>query len=222
MNQIWGLILSVFIIFSAVSACCVVTDASDNVFGWKFVILGDTQDLVHCPELFFNATYWIANQSDIVYVAQMGDLVDNRDNLTQWQTAYDAMHVLDGHTNWGSVPGNHDLEEYGTNATGYVEDATNYNKFFGECEHYDIVEDRFIFIYARFDHLDYVETVLQTHPKLYAIVVTHSYISSLLAVDEYFQETLAKYDNVIAVLCGHNTGSSDSTHAGPITSRRYG
>ena len=52
-----------------------------------------------------------------------------------------------------------------------------------------------------------METVLQAHPKLYAIVVTHSYISYSLAIDEYFQETLAKYDNVIAVLCGHNTGS---------------
>jgi hypothetical protein len=182
----------------------------DKDYGWKFVILGDTQDLTaHRPDLFFNATRWIANQPNIVYVSQMGDLVDDRDNLTQWQTAYDAMHILDGHAEWGAVPGNHDLQAMPINGTAStVEDATNYNTFFGDCEHYDIVKNQFIFIYARFDHLDYAEAVIQDHPNLFAIIVTHSFLFGDNLYDESFFQRVAQYDNVIAVLSGHHTGST--------------
>lgn len=212
MAPILAVVLSVFMLISIFSVCSIVYAASEDSFCWKFVILGDTQDLAaHSPDFFFNATQWIASQPDIIYVSQMGDLVDNRGNLTQWQTAYDAMHVLDGHSSWGVVPGNHDLEDIPENGTGRgssIENATNFNTFFGDCEHYDIVKNRFIFIYIRFDHLDYAEAVLQAHPKLYAIIVTHSYLNSPTLFDVGFQERLAKYDNVIAVLCGHNIGSA--------------
>ena len=179
-------------------------------YGWKFVILGDTQDLsAQRPDLFSNATQWIANQPNIVYVAQMGDLVDDRDTLTQWQTAYDAMHILDGYAEWGVVPGNHDLQAMPVNGTASaVEDTTNYTAFFGDCEHYDIVKNQFIFIYARFDHIDYAESVIQDHPELYAIIVTHSFLSVDGLFDENFFERVAQYDNVIAVLSGHNAGST--------------
>ena len=206
MAQILATVLSAFMLTSIFPAGSILYASSDESFGWKFVILGDTQDLAaHSPDLFFNATEWIASQPDIVYVSQMGDLVDERDNLTQWQTAYDAMHVLDGQVDWGVVPGNHDLQ--GASGTGGGENATNFNTFFGDCEHYDIVKNRFIFIYIRYDQLDYAEEVLQAHPKLYAIIVVHANLGgSQFAVG--LHERLAKYDNVIAVLSGHHIGAS--------------
>lgn len=209
MAQILAVTLSAFMLTTLFSASFTLYASSDESFGWKFVILGDTQDLAaHSPDLFFNATQWIANQQDIVYVTQMGDLVDSRENLTQWQTAYDAMHVLDGHTDWGVVPGNHDLDPTPVNGTSTgVADATNFNTFFGDCEHYDIVKNRFIFIYTRYEQLDYVETVLQEHPKLYAIIVVHANLCGSM-FDVGLHERLAKYDNVVAVLSGHHTGAS--------------
>lgn len=182
MAPILAVVLSVFMLISVFSACSILYAASDDSFGWKFVILGDTQDLAaHRPDLFFNATRWIASQPDIIYVTQMGDLVDVRDNLTQWQTAYDAMHVLDGHASWGVVPGNHDLDPTPVNGTAVGgQNATNFNTFFGDCEHYDIVKNRFIFIYIRHDHLDYAEEVLQAHPKLFAIIVVHAHLGGLI------------------------------------------
>jgi hypothetical protein len=207
MAPIMAVVLSVFMLISVFSACSILYAASDDGFGWKFVILGDTQDFAaHRPDLFFNATQWIASQSDIIYVTQMGDLVDNRDNLTQWQTAYDAMHVLDGHASWGVVPGNHDLQ--GVSGTGEGgENTTNFNTFFGDCEHYDIVKNRFIFIYIRHDHPDYAEEVLQAHPRLYAIIVVHANLGGS-QFDVGLHERLAKYDNVIAVFSGHHLGAS--------------
>ncbi|KON34606.1 hypothetical protein AC477_00270 [miscellaneous Crenarchaeota group-1 archaeon SG8-32-1] len=205
-----GVILSVLIIFLISNSISIIPGSIEEDYGWKFVILGDTQDLsAHRPDLFFNATQWIAKQSDIIYVTQMGDLVDNKENLTQWQTAYDAMHILDGHVEWGTVPGNHDLYPMPINGTAYGgEDPTNYNAFFGECEHYDIVKNQFIFIYVRFDHLDYAESVIQDHPNLYTVIVTHSCVFTDTLYDENLVERVAEYDNVIAVLCGHNPGST--------------
>ena len=204
-----GVILSVLILFLILNSIFNTPGNLKEDYGWKFVILGDTQDLsAHRPDLFFNATQWIANQSNIIYVTQMGDLVDDRDNLTQWQTAYNAMHILDGHAEWGAVPGNHDLQAMPINGTASaVEDTTNYNRFFGECEHYDIVKNQFIFIYVRFDHLDYAESVIQDHPNLYAIIVTHSFLFSESLYDESFLDRVAKFDNVIAILSGHHIGS---------------
>ena len=205
-----GILLSVLILLLIFNSIINITGTIEEDYGWQFVILGDTQDLsAHRPDLFFNATQWIANQSEIIYVTQVGDLVDDRDNLTQWQTAYDAMHILDGHTEWGAVPGNHDLYAMPINGTASaVEDTNNYNNFFGDCEHFDIVKNQFIFIYVRFDQLDYAESIIQDHPNLYAIIVTHSCLFSDSQCDENLVERLAKYDNVIAILSGHHTGSA--------------
>ena len=205
-----GIFLSVLIFLLIFNSIFNTPENPEEDYSWKFVILGDTQDLsAHAPDLFFNATQWIANQSDIIYVTQMGDLVDDRDNMTQWKTAYDAMHILDGHADWGAVPGNHDLEAMPINGTASaIEDSTNYNTFFGECEHHDIVKNQFIFIYLRFDHLDYAESIIQDHQDLYAIIVIHSCLFSDTLYDENVVERVSKYNNVIAILSGHHTGSA--------------
>jgi Concanavalin A-like lectin/glucanases superfamily/Calcineurin-like phosphoesterase len=91
------------------------------------------------PALFTSQTQWIVQQRaalNIAYVAQLGDIVENGDNLTEWSHADAALRLLEdplttGLRNglpYGVAAGNHDQVPLGVpsgNSTFF------YNQFFG-------------------------------------------------------------------------------------------
>ena len=101
--------------------------SSDNPLRENFtiIVLPDTQGYSrYYPWILDNQTQWIVDNKEalnIVFVTQLGDLVDRTDNLTEWENANRSMSKLSGNMPWGVLPGNHDM------LTG----LTNYNKYFG-------------------------------------------------------------------------------------------
>ena len=93
---------------------------------FTIIVLPDTQGYVkYYPWILDNQTQWIVDNKEtlnIAFVTQLGDLVDNHDNLTQWTNANQSLSVLDGNVPWGVLPGNHDMHDG---------NLTYYNQYFG-------------------------------------------------------------------------------------------
>lgn len=93
---------------------------------FTLIVLPDTQGYVkYYPWILDNQTQWIVDNKEalnIQFVTQLGDIVDNYDNLTQWNNANRSMSILDGNVPWDVLPGNHDM---------FNDNLTNYNTYFG-------------------------------------------------------------------------------------------
>ncbi|HEX6235792.1 MAG TPA: S-layer homology domain-containing protein [Acidimicrobiales bacterium] len=87
-------------------------DGSEETF--SIAVLPDTQHLAYrSPDVFYAQTQWLADNKeakDIVAVLHEGDVVEDVGCDSQWQTASDAMAVLQVPT--VVAAGNHDLIEY--------------------------------------------------------------------------------------------------------------
>ena len=85
------------------------------------------------PEMFTAQTNWIdANQADrnIKYVAHLGDVVQNQDDLTQWSNAKHSMSPLENSgVAFGTCSGNHDTHYGADGAKDHA--ATHYVANFG-------------------------------------------------------------------------------------------
>jgi hypothetical protein len=77
------------------------------------------------PAIFENQTEWIVkneNEKNIVFVAHLGDIVNNYPNDYQWRNADNAMSILDNKVPYGILPGNHEIALDGS--------APEYEKYF--------------------------------------------------------------------------------------------
>ena len=199
-----------------------------------FVWMSDTQGYSKgYPEIFEAMTNWIVNERDtfnIQYVLHTGDVVDNYDDMRQWDNANRALSILDGKVPLFVVAGNHDI--HGKN---YVYDF--YLKFLGSKRfeglptfggayrdghgRYDLVDIEGVpailvsvgygMGYGVDDKaIDWMNGVLQEYSDRFAILCFHSYMDpdGLLTTDGgvLFQEVVKKNPNVGLVLCGHRHG----------------
>lgn len=176
-------------------------------------VLPDTQNYARessgsgqaTKEMWFAQTDWIvANRAsqNIVYVATLGDCVNNADQLWQWKNATNAYYRIEKQSTTGLVDGipygvtvgNHDQDPNGDpdGSTAY------YNQFFGSAHyngksyyggHYSSNNDSWYtlfsgggldFIVLSFEYgrygdliLDWAESVLASYPNRRAIVLTH-------------------------------------------------
>ena len=107
--------------------------ALDSEENFTIIILPDSQHYSEkYPWIFDNQTEWIIQNIDslnIVFVSHLGDIVENWDNIREWENANRSMSKLNNEVPWGVLPGNHD---------GIYGNLTNYNKFFG----YDRFKDK--------------------------------------------------------------------------------
>ena len=91
-----------------------VSGASSLLENFTIVVLPDTQGYSQdYPWIFNNQTQWIADNvesQNIIFVTQLGDLVNIPYDLTQWENANQSMSTLDGKVPWAVLPGNHDYE----------------------------------------------------------------------------------------------------------------
>ncbi len=197
----------------AMPAFAVVASAPDFVrvqasrfsFGssaFSLVGIPDTQNYSSSfPQIFTAQTEWVVanrDELDIRYVSHYGDIVNNADDLVQWQRADASMGVLDAAgVPYGHCPGNHDITPSGSIGEPYI--PANYLAFFGP----DRLEGRPWFggaspsgmsTYTLFSaggveflqiHLDcdtpvaelaWAQGVLDSHKHMPAMLTTHRYL----------------------------------------------
>ncbi|MBI1302806.1 MAG: DNRLRE domain-containing protein [Phycisphaera sp.] len=169
-----------------------------------FSLIGipDTQNYSSSfPQIFTAQTEWVVanrDELDIRYVSHYGDIVNNADNLVQWQRADASMGVLDAAgVPYGYCPGNHDITPSGSIGEPYI--PANYLAFFGP----DRLEGRPWFggaspsgmsTYTLFSaggveflqiHLDcdtpvaelaWAQGILDSHKHMPAMLTTHRYL----------------------------------------------
>ncbi|NND65973.1 MAG: hypothetical protein HKN19_00170 [Halioglobus sp.] len=166
-------------------------------------------------EIFFDQTRWIVdNAADIDYVSHLGDIVQNGENLTQWQLAWNAMKLLlEADIPHGTVMGNHDdIPPAFTSAHG-LEYRDNYVRFFGpkafrdrpwyaghspaEAANWQLLEHEGVklgFLNFSIDHpqqeLDWAKGVLESNPDTIFIIGTHRYLYDFKLFGGRYGETV--------------------------------
>ncbi len=221
-------------LYSTASGIGPVDNSSSENF--TIVVLPDTQGYSKWyPWLFDNQTQWIVNNKEalnIVFVTQLGDLVDHSDNITEWENANRSMSKLDGNVPWAVSPGNHDQ------VSG---DQSNYTKYFGygrfsgeswyggaytasdNANSYQLFSaggDDYLILHIRCDAGDdallWASNIIDQYPERRVIVSTHDYLVGVLKLGqrsdagEHIWHTLIKphADQIFLVLCGHS-GTED-------------
>jgi hypothetical protein len=185
--------------------------ANQSPENFTIVALPDTQNYSRgYPGIFDNQTEWIVqneNEKNIVFVAHLGDIVNNYNEDYQWQNADNAMSILDNRVSYGILPGNHDLDGGPSPALGAS--ASEYEKYFPASRYegysywggsydssslessspnmnnYQLFSASgmdFIAINLQYnppaDVLKWADNVLSKYPKRRAIISTHSYINA--------------------------------------------
>jgi parallel beta-helix repeat protein len=208
------------------------TVSAQSSENFTIVALPDTQYYAASyPTIFDNQTNWIVkNQTaqNIVFVSHLGDIVDTASNTTQWQRADASMRILDNKVLYGILPGNHDLQDGGTNYESYFP-PSRYSYWNGSYVSYSPSNNlnnyqlfstggmNFIAIDLEYDPpadvLTWAGNVLDNYSDRRAIISTHSYLTfsgalSTTGGQNIYNNLVVPHNNVFLVLCGH---SYDST-----------
>lgn len=157
------------------------------------------------PEIFQAQTQWIADhvQSDnIVFVSQIGDVVDHADASLEWQRADAAMDLLDGDlmanpeglVPYSVVEGHHDFYPIGSHSG--TSEFTNYfgggrytgRSWYGgaspdDVNHFQVFSGgghQFLHLTLEWEPrastIDWAQGVIDAHAGMPTIVSTHSYL----------------------------------------------
>ncbi len=209
----------------------VYTASNSSAENFTLIVLPDTQGYVKFyPWILDTQTQWIVNNKEelnIQFVTQLGDLVDNYDNMTQWNNANRSMSTLDGKVAWATLPGNHDMHD------GNV---SNYNAYFGyerfskeswyggaysigdNANSYQLFSaggDDYLILQLQYnpddDVLYWASNIIDAYPDRKVIVATHDYMMGVVKanhrseIGERIWHSLVKphADQVFLVLCGH-------------------
>jgi parallel beta-helix repeat protein len=204
------------------------TSSNEN---FTIVVLPDTQGYVkYYPWLFDSQTQWIVDNKEawnIVFVTQLGDLVDEPDNLTQWENANRSMSKLGDSVPWAVLPGNHDMFEG---------NLTNYDTYFGyarfsgkswyggtyaagdNANSYELFSaggDDYLIFHIQYnpsdDVLFWASNVISQYPERRVIVSTHDYLMGFAKrgqrsdIGERIWHSFIRphADQIFLVLCGH-------------------
>ena len=211
----------------------------DNTF--TIIGLPDTQYYSESdPEIFDAQTQWIVDNQDgwnIVYVAHVGDLVQNADDEGEWDNARGSMDLLEDPDSpsygipYGTAVGNHDID--GSSTTMYnnyfgISRFTGRNYYGGQYgtdndNHYDFFSANgmdFIVIYLEYDNtpdapkISWADDLLQSNANRRAIIVSHSIISangSFSNQGQLLYDAFKDNSNVFLMLCGHFAGENIKT-----------
>ena len=215
-----------------------VTVAQEVTNGFSIIAVPDTQYYSQdFPQIFANQTRWIvkkASDLNVVFVVQLGDLVNHWESLPQWENAAKSMNTLsENGIPWEVLPGNHDF-------LGDVR-LVNYNAYFGidnfngeswfggsypigtNNNNFALFSDGkdgyliFSFQYHPSNLvLAWANETIAKYPKRKVIVATHDYLNPYgkrTAEGEHIWNSfVAPYANqVFLVLCGHKHGEAYRT-----------
>jgi hypothetical protein len=202
--------------------------ADNSPENFTIVVLPDTQYYSQSyPWIFEDQTEWIIqneNAQNIVFVAHMGDIVNTADSIPQWENADNAMSILDNKVPYGILPGNHDLQDEGTNYSLYFPSSRYENYLYwggsysNNKNNYQLFSAggmNFIALNLQYnppaDVLSWADNVLENYSSRRAIISTHSYLNldGTLTSDggtNIYNNVVVSENNVFLVLCGHNHG----------------
>lgn len=198
---------------------------------FTLIVLPDTQGYAKVyPWIFDNHTQWIVDNKEelnILFVTHLGDLVNDYDDMTQWNNANRSMSTLDGKVPWAVLPGNHDMHDG---------DVSNYNAYFGyerfseeswyggaysvgdNANSYQLFSaggDDYLIFQLQYDPNDdvlyWASNIIDAYPDRKVIVATHDYMMGFAKanqrseIGERIWHSLVKphADQVFLVLCGH-------------------
>ena len=202
---------------------------------FTIIALPDTQHYSEqFPAIYTNQTQWIVNNKaarNIVFVTHEGDIVQNVNNVTEWERANTSMSLLDGVVPYGMGPGNHD------------EPTTLYNQYFPYTRyegqpwyggHYQNLNDNnyelisaggvdFLIIHLDFCPaaavITWADSILKQYPNRIGMVTTHAYLglgavrsTHVCGSTQYIWDGLAPTNpNLHFMLSGHVHGEARRT-----------
>lgn len=242
-----GVLLSIILLISLIAVPSFIltitshtASANPSTENFTIVVLPDTQYYSQdYPGIFENQTEWIVqNKSElnIVFVAHLGDIVNDHGAGYQWQSANAAMSILDNKVPYGLLPGNHDMagninapeyESYfpASRYEGYSYWGGSYDPSAGSSSspnmnNYQLFSASgmdFIALNLQYnppaDVLSWADNVLSTYPNRRAIISTHAYIQSsgewVVGGPIIWREAVVPHNNVFLVLCGHELGQAE-------------
>ena len=212
----WFLVLA--ILYVQIGQAVAVGDDSDTK-PFTILMLPDTQyySELH-PEIIKSMTQWIVDNHEaqnIVGVVHVGDIVQNgrkgNSKPIEWQNADAAMSLLDGAVPWGVVAGNHDsdtesyLAHFGPRRfagkswfLGSSPDQLSTAQIFSSGRHK--ILSIHLWINAPDATLAWAESILDRFPGVPAMVTTHVYLTTPLAIPP------AKFGREQAARYGQNSG----------------
>jgi hypothetical protein len=240
-----GVLLSILLVASLIALPSFIititsqtASASPPSENFTIVALPDTQFYSSShPTIFDNQTNWIVqnengmiqneNAQNIVFVAHLGDIVDTASTTSQWQNADTAMRILDNKVLYGILPGNHDLQDGGTNYSSYFP-PSRYSYWDGSYVSYGPNNNlnnyqlfsaggmNFIALDLEYDPptdvMTWAGSVLDNYSDRRAIISTHAYLTYAGGWSQGGQNIhdnlVALHNNVFLVLCGHSYGSN--------------
>ena len=250
MKQLLPRLFPVLILFLSVLACygyCnLQTVKADEADYFTIAVIPDTQNYSkNYPDIFDIQTRWIADNVDaenIVFVAHLGDIVDDYDYEFEWQNAQQSMSIIrNTGVPYSVVPGNHDIGDNGDLTYfdtyfpytdfidypwygGHYPDTSNSSNY----ELFSVMEQGFIILNLvcepslLADTVSWANDILTQYSDLNAIVITHGYIDAGgnysdngdVSGIEIWNKIVRLHSNVVAVLCGHSYGEYCNTVTG--------
>jgi hypothetical protein len=204
---------------------------------FTIVVLPDTQHYSQSyPAIFTDQTQWIVGNKDalnIVYVAQVGDIVNQAKSTEQWNNAVGAMSLLEDPVTtglpdgipYGVVPGNHDepTTNYNTYFSvsrfsnrdyyggSYISGLNDSNYTFFSAGGMDFIVINLEYLSPPNGLLDWADSLLKFYNDRRAIVVTHY----ILDIDGSFglwgqqiYDALKDNRNLFLMLCAHHHGET--------------
>jgi 3',5'-cyclic AMP phosphodiesterase CpdA len=210
-------------------------DVKANPDYFTFAVLPDTQYYSQSyPAIFDQQVQWIVDNAaaqNIVFVSQVGDLVNNNGITSQWLNAQHSMGIIkDAGIPYSVVPGNHDLSYTGdatyfdtyfpyTDFSGYSWYGGNYpsNSYTSNYSLFSAMGQDFIVLNLvcapapLANATVWANSILTQYNDRKAIVVTHGYINEAGSYTdsngtsgiEIWNNIVRLHDNVVAVICGH-------------------
>ncbi|MBR9704719.1 hypothetical protein GOV12_04860 [Candidatus Pacearchaeota archaeon] len=199
---------------------------------FSIIVLPDTQKYSkYHPKIFINQTKYIVENKDnlnIKHVIHLGDIVDDSDNLTQWNYANNAIQILEyNNISFSIIPGNHDYNKDNYKNYDFFFSNERFNKkswFGGNFNNYrnnyallNIYNKNYLFLNLNMcpnkSEIDWANNVTNKYKDYFTILSTHAFLDSkdppkrqphICKDTEYIYNDLIKPNkNIRLVLSGH-------------------
>jgi hypothetical protein len=190
-----------------------------NKKSFSLIVLPDTQKYSeNFPEIFCSQTNWIVEnykKTNIVFVSQLGDIVEHGSNKIEWQHADECMRIIDGIVPYGIIPGNHDIEKGQNKMSGFASYNTtfpvsrfenqiwykgNYKENQNNYQIVNALKMKLLFLNLEIEPSDNViiwaNKIASENKDAYVILTTHKYL-----IDHG-----TKFDNRLSFSTDGNTG----------------
>ena len=205
---------------------------SSDDYDFSFSWISDTQYYANrFYDLFGLITKYIADErkkNKNIYLIHTGDIIDNSDDMDQWERADKAMKLIEkANIPWGLAVGNHDVgfdkTSYNNLSKYFGEKRFKDNQFYGESrennrDHYDLINTNdadYIVLYLGWpvnnETINWANQKLKQFSSKKAILALHHYLNPrgtyLDAGQTVYDDIVKPNSNVFMVLCGHYPGS---------------